>query len=124
MNHAPRLTPVEIKPFVPASDLARSLRFYEAFGFEVPWSSDDLAYVRYGQTSFLLQAFAEPDFLRHYMMHMLVPSVDAWHAMVLEADVASRFGVVIGTPADRPWKMRDFTLTDPGGVLWRIAQNL
>jgi len=26
--------------------------------------------------------------------------------------------------ADQSWAMRDFTLFDPSGVLWRIAQNL
>jgi hypothetical protein len=24
---------------------------------------------------------------------------------------------------DRPWGMRDFTITEPTGVLWRMAQN-
>jgi uncharacterized glyoxalase superfamily protein PhnB len=24
----------------------------------------------------------------------------------------------------QPWRMRDFTLHDPSGVLWRIAQNV
>jgi uncharacterized glyoxalase superfamily protein PhnB len=23
----------------------------------------------------------------------------------------------------QPWRMRDFTITDPSGVTWRIAQN-
>ena len=26
-------------------------------------------------------------------------------------------------PEDQPWAMRDFTLFDPSGVLWRVAQN-
>ena len=26
-------------------------------------------------------------------------------------------------PDERPWGMRDFTIADPTGVLWRIAQN-
>ena len=34
------------------------------------------------------------------------------------------FGVEVGKPQDRPWGMRDFTLFDPSGVLWRIAQNI
>jgi predicted lactoylglutathione lyase len=37
------LTAIEIKAFVPASDFERSKEFYEAIGFEIPWSSDDLA---------------------------------------------------------------------------------
>jgi uncharacterized glyoxalase superfamily protein PhnB len=27
-------------------------------------------------------------------------------------------------PQDQPWAMRDFTLFDPSGVLWRVAQNI
>jgi uncharacterized glyoxalase superfamily protein PhnB len=30
----------------------------------------------------------------------------------------------MGSPEDQSWAMRDFTLFDPSGVLWRIAQNL
>jgi len=29
--------------------------------------------------------------------------------------------VAVGEPTDQPWGMRDFTLFDPGGVLWRVA---
>lgn len=27
-------------------------------------------------------------------------------------------------PAEQPWGMVDFVLTDPSGVMWRIAHNL
>jgi catechol 2,3-dioxygenase-like lactoylglutathione lyase family enzyme len=118
------LATVEVKAFVPAADLARSIEFYVALGFEVPWSSDELAYVRNGQTSFLLQAFNEPAFIANYQMHLLVENVDDWHAHVTSSGVAKRFGVDIGAPQDQPWAMRDFTLFDPSGVLWRVAQNI
>ena len=117
------LTAVEIKAFIPAIDFEKSKEFYVAIGFEIPWSSDDLAYVQHGNTSFLLQAFNEPEFAQNYQMHLLVESVDTWHTHLLNTGAATRFGVKIGTPADRPWGMRDFTLFDPSGVLWRIAQN-
>ncbi len=118
------LAAVEIKAFVPALDLALAKRFYLALGFEIPWSDDELAYVRHGGTSFLLQAFDQPAFAKAFQMHLLVESVDDWHAHVLATAVAERFGVRVGTPEDRPWAMRDFTLFDPSGVLWRIAQNI
>jgi len=54
------LTAVEIKAFVPARDFERAKAFYRALGFELPWSSDELAYVRHGNTSFLLQRFYVP----------------------------------------------------------------
>lgn len=118
------LATVELKAFLPAVDFQRSRQFYLALGFEIPWSSDELAYVRHGDTSFLLHAFDAPAFARHYQMHLLVENVDDWHAHVLASGVGERFGVEIGMPEDRSWAMRDFTLSDPSGVLWRIAQNL
>ena len=118
------LAAIEIKAFVPAADFALSKEFYVALGFEIPWSSEDLAYVRHGETSFLLQAYNEPAFIKNFQMHLLVESVDAWHAQVLSSGVASRFGVKVGEPQDRPWAMREFTLFDPSGVLWLVAQNI
>jgi hypothetical protein len=118
------LAAIEIKAFVPASDFELSQEFYAALGFEIPWSSEDLAYLRYGEHSFLLQAFNQPEFIKNYQMHLLVEDVDSWHAHVMSSGVVQRFGVKVGTPEDRPWAMRDFTLIDPSGVLWRIAQNI
>lgn len=118
------LRTVEIKAFVPAHDFERSQLFYRALGFEIPWSGDGLAYVRFGATSFLLQAFDAPGFSNNFQMHLLVENVDDWHAQVLYANVAERFGVIVGALQDQPWAMRDFTLTDPSGVLWRVAQNI
>ena len=118
------LAAVEIKAFVPASDFALSKAFYVELGFEVPWSDDDLAYVRHGDTSFLLQSFNEPEFIKNVQMHLLVENVDDWHSRVVASGVAARYGVEVGDPQDQPWAMRDFTLFDPSGVLWRVAQNI
>jgi hypothetical protein len=118
------LNAVEMKAFVPARDMDASKAFYLALGFEVPWSEDDLAYVRFGPTSFLLQRFFVPEHASNFMMHLLVENVDDWYASVVASGVAERFGVRLQPPADRPWRIRDFVLTDPAGVLWRIGQNI
>ena len=118
------LAAVEIKAFVPSRDFEKSKQFYLALGFEIPWTSEDLAYVRHGETSFLLQSFYEPVHASNFQMHLLVENVDDWHAHVHSSGVRDRFGVDVGEPEDRPWAMRDFTLFDPSGVLWRIAQNI
>ena len=118
------LTTVEAKPFVPASDFEQAKEFYLAVGFEIPWSSEALAYVRNGAAAFLLQAFDQPEFIRNFQMHLLVESVDDWHAHLKTIGIEERFGVRMGMPEEQPWAMRDFTLFDPSGVLWRIAQNL
>lgn len=66
------LATIEIKAFVPAINVDKSKRFYLALGFEIPWASADLAYVRLRHTSFLLQAFNEPQFINNFQMHLLV----------------------------------------------------
>lgn len=118
------LASIEIKAFVPARELAESIAFYRALGFEVPWQSDDLAYVRHGHTSFLLQQFFVAEHAHNFMMHMLVENADDWHRNVLDSGVIDRFQVRLDQPEDRPWRIRDFTLVDPAGVLWRIGHNL
>jgi uncharacterized glyoxalase superfamily protein PhnB len=47
-----------------------------------------------------------------------------WYAHVMATGVAETFGVAVGAPQDQPWGLRDFTLFDPSGVLWRIGQNI
>jgi uncharacterized glyoxalase superfamily protein PhnB len=118
------LQTVEIKAFVPARDFDVSRRFYQAIGFTMASSDDDLAYFHAGDCSFLLQRFFVEEHAHNFMMHLLVENVDDWHAHIVASDVAAQFGVEVGDPEDRPWAMRDFTLTDPSGVLWRIGQNI
>jgi catechol 2,3-dioxygenase-like lactoylglutathione lyase family enzyme len=115
------LTVVEIKAFVPARDFALCKRFYVDLGFELAWSDEHLAYLRHGEASFLLQNFPAP--ADNFMMHMLVKDVDAWWRRVRTQDLVGKYGVMAQPPEDREWGMRDFVLTDPTGVLWRIGQN-
>lgn len=118
------LDAIEIKAFVPARDMELSLRFYRDLGFAVPWSSDELAYLHVGGCSFLLQKFHVPGHAGNFMMHLLVADVDAWWRHVETQRIAERYEVRALPPEDRPWKIRDFVLSDPTGVLWRIGQNI
>jgi uncharacterized glyoxalase superfamily protein PhnB len=58
------------------------------------------------------------------MMHLLVEDVDAWHASIVASRLAQTYGVRLGPVELQPWRMRDFVLFDPSGVLWRVAQNV
>lgn len=115
---------IEIKAFVPARDFELSKRFYADLGFTVAWSSDDLACLHHGNCSFLLQKFYNREHASNFMMHMLVADVDRWWQHVQSTELVRRYGVQTSPPEDRPWAMRDFVITDPTGVLWRIGQNI
>jgi hypothetical protein len=80
----------EIKAFVPARDLALSLRFYADLGFRIPWQSDEMAYLHLGDCSFLLQRFYVKEHAENFMMHLLVPDVEAWWQHVVWRRISPR----------------------------------
>jgi catechol 2,3-dioxygenase-like lactoylglutathione lyase family enzyme len=120
----PELTSIEAKAFVPSRDFALCKQFYQDFGFELAWSSDDLAYLRNGNSSFLLQRFYRKEHADNFMMHLLVDDVEAWWSHVQAQELPARYGVRAEPPENRPWGIRDFIVVDPTGVLWRIGQNI
>ena len=117
------LRAIELKPFVPAKDFALSRRFYADLGFVEASEVGGVAYFRHGEVSFLLQDFFNQSLAENLMLHLLVEDIAAWHARLVGAGIAARYGVQQSEIVLQPWRMRDFTLSDPSGVLWRIAQN-
>ncbi|MEO8011097.1 MAG: VOC family protein [Dokdonella sp.] len=113
---------VEVKAFVPARDFTRSMAFYTALGFTRGSEGHGIASFHGGSASFLLQDFFVRAHADNFQMHLRVVDVARWHAQASE--VARAFDVRISEPEDQPWAMRDFTLVDPSGVLWRIGQNI
>lgn len=118
------LRSVEIKAFVPAKDFALSQRFYQDLGFTRASEGGGIAYFHHGRCAFLLQDWYVQAFAENLQMSLLVEDVQAWFDHVQAADLAGRYGARVTPLEDQPWAMRDFTLTDPAGVCWRIGQNL
>lgn len=113
----------EIKAFVPSANFAVSKQFYQDLGFTLASEGGGVAYFHFEHASFLLQDFCAEGFAGNFMMHLLVHDVDAWWRQVNASGVVAKFGVTVSNVEQQPWKMRDFCLTDPSGVLWRIGQN-
>jgi hypothetical protein len=124
------LTAIELKAYVPAKDFEVSKTFYQDLGFTLCWSSEDLAYLHYGphgdqgKPGILLQRFYVKELAENLQMHLIVKDVDAWWAHVQNQKICEKYGVNAEPPDNRPWKMRDFVLFDPSGVLWRVAQDI
>ena len=120
----PALHVTEIKAFVPSRDFALSKRFYQDLGFTMASEGGGVAYFHHGSASFLLQDFCAEGLAENFMMHLLVPDVQAWWDHVHDSGLATKYGVQVTPLEDQPWRMRDFCLADPSGVLWRIGQNI
>ncbi len=113
-----------IKAFVPAKNFELSKQFYREIGFDMASEGGGIAYFHYEQASFLLQDYCTEALAENFMMHMLVKDVEAWWSRIRDIGVATKYGVKVSDIELQPWRMRDFSLTDPTGVLWRIGQNV
>ena len=119
----PNLNVTEIKAFVPAKNFELSKQFYIDLGFTMASEGGGIAYFHVGNASFLLQDFCAEGLAANFMMHILVEDVQAWWDQVQASGVLAKYGVKVTPLEDQPWRMRDFCLYDPSGVLWRIGQN-
>jgi|SRR5882724_2967382 len=120
----PSLRVTEIKAFVPAKNFERSKQYYRDIGFTMASEGGGVAYFRFEHASFLLQDFCAESLAENFVMHMLVENVEAWWNRINESGVAAKYGVKLSNIELQPWRMKDFCLTDPSGVLWRIGQNV
>jgi catechol 2,3-dioxygenase-like lactoylglutathione lyase family enzyme len=111
------------RPFLPASDFARSKSFYEKLGFKKLLDSD-VAIFGIGATSFILQNYSDESFAGHFMMQLMVDDLDAWWEHIERLDLPATFGVRRPQPpALQPWGLRVAYVVDPSGVLWHIAER-
>ncbi|MDC6168853.1 VOC family protein [Paucibacter sp. XJ19-41] len=120
----PNLRVTEIKAFVPSKDFNLSKQFYQDLGFTMASEGGGVAYFHWDHVSFLLQDFCAEGLAENFMMHILVEDVEAWWERVQQSGVSTKYGVKVSDVESQPWRMRDFCLTDPSGVLWRIGQNV
>ncbi len=121
---------LELKAHLPSKDFEVSKQFYQDIGFTLCWSTDGLSLLHYGPhdvhglPAILLQNYYVKELAENLQMHLLVKDVDAWWTHLQAKQISEKYGVEIGPPEDREWKMRDFTLIDPSGVCWRFAQGI
>jgi catechol 2,3-dioxygenase-like lactoylglutathione lyase family enzyme len=71
------MTIIEVKAYVPARDFDQSKQFYQDLGFDLVWTTADLAYFRRSNSSFLLQNCSNMEHADYFMMHLLVHDVEA-----------------------------------------------
>lgn len=110
-----------VKPILPVADMAEAIGFYRALGFEVTVYDGGYAWVRHCGWELFHLAAVDPNVRgSDAALYLHVADADAWRAAL----VATGAGVSIGTVADMPWGMREFSFADPSGNVVRIGRNL
>lgn len=112
---------IDATPILPVIDMAASIAFFRAAGFEVREYEEGgtYAFVTYDDESVFDLDQAEvaltPD-TNPAGCYLIVPDVDAWHARLHAMAPVTDL-------ADEPWGMREFTLTDPSGNRIRFGKS-
>lgn len=100
-----------VSPVFPVSDVPAALMFYcERLGFDLGWTSGDPpthANVRRGRVSLSLALDASSAGSGNAYVELI--GVDAYFAELQDR------GLALGELADRPYGMRDFSVTDTSG---------
>ena len=111
------------RPFLPAKEFEKSLRFYKTMGFEAYPLGETLAELRLGSHAFLLQGYYVKEWAENTVMHVLVKDLDAWWRHIDSLGLARQFGVSPPSPPKvEPWGLTVAYIFDPSGVLWHFAQ--
>ena len=124
MQPTSKMKTIEIKAFVPSKDFKLSQHFYQDLGFELASDSNGIAYFKSGNSSFLLQDFYEENHAKNFVMHLLVEDIEQFHSKLKNSTIEKKYKIPISEIKKQPWGMYDFTVVDPSGVLWRVAQNI
>ncbi|MDT7834839.1 2-C-methyl-D-erythritol 4-phosphate cytidylyltransferase [Aquabacterium sp. OR-4] len=114
----------ELRPMVPAREFMLAQEFYTDMGFVREFSRGQLAGFRLGNSAFLLQDFHDEGLASNLVLHLTLADLDDFWARLQREGLAERYGVRVEPPQLRPWGLKDMTVTDPSGVLWRIAQRM
>lgn len=110
-------------PTLPVVDMVEAVTFYERAGFGVRDDNGEpgegFAFVEFdGQSVFDLAAAGMDPAANRAGCYLIDDDADAWHARM------NTVGVPVTELADRPWGMREFTLTDPSGNNVRIRRRV
>ncbi len=113
---------IDSTPILPVIDMAASVAFYRATGFDVREYEEGggYAFVTHDDESVFdldqVDVHIMPE-TNGAACYLIVPHVDDWHIRLRAA------GHPVTDVVDQPWGMREFTLTDPNGNHLRFGHN-
>ncbi len=113
----------DLRPFIPALDVARSVRFYRALGWDVADVGSGLHLVTASDQHFYVQDFPDRRVAENTMLHITVEDAAAWHehvAAVIRADPG--LGARVQAPQRQDYGALVTFVHDPAGVLLHLCQ--
>jgi uncharacterized glyoxalase superfamily protein PhnB len=111
-------------PEIPVTDMDQALDYYrDKLGFNIDWggAGGGIAGISKGQCRVFL---TDSDFRKH---HGNAPPVMIWLNLDSKQEVNELYQIwnaagarIISAPQSKPWKLHEFTASDPDGNLFRV----
>lgn len=110
----------DLRVFIPSKDFSLSKTFYQQWGFDVGFESDDLCELIHGECSFFLQNFYQRELAENLMMQLVVDNVEQVAEHLASIDLAEFAARV--APIDQQPHGKVLHLWGPAGELWQITE--
>ncbi|MBE0363421.1 hypothetical protein PULV_a0858 [Pseudoalteromonas ulvae UL12] len=110
----------DLRVFIPSKDFALSKAFYQQWGFEVGFESDELCELIHGECSFFLQNFYHTGLAENLMMQLVVGDIEQVANQLGSMDLAS-FAARTASITELPHG-KVLYLWGPAGELWHITE--
>jgi uncharacterized glyoxalase superfamily protein PhnB len=101
--------------------MARSISFYEKLGFlcELYEDGESYAFLSRDEQQLHLNLMATPEFQFNPLgVYFYVDDVDVLYDELVAAGIQC-----IHAPEDKPWRMREFAVSDPDSALLRFGER-
>ncbi|MGY6501010.1 MAG: hypothetical protein ACXIVQ_08990 [Acidimicrobiales bacterium] len=113
----------DVRPFVPARDIARSRRFYSALGWATIWTDGSMDLLERGAHRFYLQDFYVKEWAENFVLVVMVADPIAWHQYVATVLADGDYGDArVTEPVVEEWGATVTHVWDPSGVLLHIMK--
>ncbi len=111
-------------PFVAScSEFDTALAFFADLGFETTWRNGDIAGLRFGGATFMLQNIHVQAWQENQMPVVEVDELDRYWSEIAALSLPAKYpGVRTKPPTDFPWG-REVHVIDPGGVCWHFRKG-
>ena len=112
----------KVCPFVPTKDMAVSVAFYHALGFETVFQDATVTIMDHEGATIFLQPHYVEQWASNWMAQLRVTGLDDWWQRT-EGLAENYPTIMLRAPAMQPWGVRVGFLSDPAGVLWHVIEE-
>lgn len=113
---------LSLEPFIPSGkEHGSSKQLFQELGFTINWDAGDYVGFERDGCKFILQHYDNKEFAENLMINVRVDNVEQFRQMVIEKQLAERFGIRVGAVTMQPYG-KEVNIIDLAGVCWHFVE--